>query len=285
MVELRGKKYGIDISGGRVRIVGRLYSSGRDYLDTMINSYPEYFEQEIVDTEASYYFSISEQDAIIKKIQVKQSEKLDLNQVAQFEIASSLLDGIDQYYLEAYDIGMESERLAIAFHRKMVEKKIDYLKAKISKPSGFGLRSLALVKAYRRFCKKEGSGLTCIMDIDNDRASYCFMYNDFSLQPGSIEKSAGSDERSDNNSVSSSFLLDLAATLKFQLAGLNSKLRALPLTKILLTGYSADLELIGKVEEYTGVPAVIPEMNKELFADEINRDAAKFLVPLGLTLD
>lgn len=286
MVSEKGRRYGIDFSGGRVRLIGRVFSNGQQSLDTAIDSYPDRFDQEIVDNDAEYYFSISENEAIVKAVEIPRETELNEIEQAQFELACSLLDSPEEYHLRISPTGLDLRYLAVAINRRLVHEKLNYLKAKIPEPTGFGLRSLAMARAFVAFCEHHSEEPVCLIDLDINRASYCFLYNDYPLMVGFV-----GDERHDLNpedkpvkTVAPSFIMDLTAVLKFRLANLKKTIPDINLSKIILTGYAADPLAVAAIEKSTGFAVASPVFKKDSFAETIPPESNRFLTPLGLTI-
>jgi hypothetical protein len=103
-----------------------------------------------------------------------------------------------------------------------VHEKLNYLKAKIPEPTGFGLRSLAMARAFVAFCEHHSEEPVCLIDLDINRASYCFLYNDYPLMVGFVGDDCHDLNPEDKpvKTVAPSFFMDLTAVIKFRLANL-----------------------------------------------------------------
>lgn len=283
MVGNEGKRYGVDLAGDRIRIVGRSDSTDQVFVDQFIDIDPSQFKKGMIEEAADLYFAVSERDAVIKRVKIPQVGNLDPDRIVQFELLSSLLDGADKYYFESYGVNGTSDSIAVAYNRALVDRKVCYLQEKIIKPSGFRLRSLAMAAGFLHFCPKEEGKLVCLVDVSNGQASYCFLKDNQPIQIGAVADSTALSDR--NNDVSRAFVLDLAATIQYQMAIIKSTSHTAPLSLILITGYSATPELATRLEENIGVKTAPPCLGKTLLADNALPEAEKYLVILGLTVD
>lgn len=283
MVDLRGRRYGIELSETRMRIVGRSYTPGRSSVDTILDVDLDRFEKDVIDRNADLFLAVSESDTIIKKIAIPPDKNLDPDKLAQFELSASLLDAADRYYMESFSINETSDRLAIAYNRDLVDRKVALLRELFGRPSGFKVRSWAMASGYINFCRRAGGKLICLIDIGEDQTSYCLLKDNSPVDIGSTVKYKNSE--SGPGSVSKGFILDLAATMQYRLVGVSGPGRSVPLSLIVLTGSQAGPELASEIEDALGTRTVFPEMKTELFSRDAIATAEKHLVGLGLTAE
>lgn len=282
MVDLRNRKYGVDISDGMMRIVGRSYSAGRVLIDRIVEIGIDRPEKEILGPESELYLAISERDSIIKMVTIPTDRSLDSDKVAQFELMAALLDGPEKYYLETYATNGAAERLAVAYNRGQVDRRLHFVEEKLIKPRGFKLRSLAMAAGYLNYCRPEGGKFLCLVDISGRSASYCFLRDNCAVDVGIVGND--SDITNGNGGDTKALVLDLLATIRFKLAGINRASQSLPLSRILITGASAGTDLAANIETALHVSTSLPQPRKELFSPEAILSAEKNLVGLGLTI-
>lgn len=283
MVELKTCHYGADFTAKMIRIAGCSPLSGQRMVRQLIDVEPEQLQQSVLDGEGDLYFSVFEKEAIIKRVKVPFDRTLDSEKLALFEFAATLLGKPEQYYLETYRLDGQLERLALAYHRELVDDRIAQLESRIARPVGFRLRSLALAAGYLNFCRPEGGGLICLIDITEECISYCFMNERHPVAVGFLcrESTFSGDSAPDMKRL----LVDLTATLQYQKAELFSSGYSVPLSLILLSGVDGNMEMAGAIGEAMHVRAAIPIVRKELFSPATVEQGAKYLVSLGLTVD
>jgi len=283
VVTLKGKRYGVDISGSLIRLVGREFAHGREKVDMLVEIEADKLTGDMINHDGELYMAVPEDETIIKKISIVSDRGLDSDKLAIFELSSSLMADSDQYYMESYGQEDSSERLAIAYRRERVDNKISFLQEKLIKPVGFRLRSWALAAGYRHYCRHEGGKLICLLDITANHASYCFIRDDYPVDIGSVTATA---EKSENGSrLPRPFFLDLIATLKYRQMIIGQSARAVPLSLIIVTGNRANQELADDIGQKTGVRSNLPVMKKELFSDDTLDASPNYLVALGLMVD
>ncbi|RKX31131.1 MAG: hypothetical protein DRP46_03975 [Candidatus Zixiibacteriota bacterium] len=281
MVELHSRKYGAELYGNRIRLVGMTSSTGRNIVDMLIDLPADHIGQQKIDHSGRMYLAVPERDAIIKHVRISADRSLDPDKLAQFELIASLLDEQDRYYLESYEINSGRERLAIAYNRREIDKKLEFLQNCLIRPSGFRLRSWAMAAGYKNYCRKNGGRLICLLDITDNRASYCFIEDDRPIHLGAVISNAAiSDTASSKN-----FLLDIIATIQYQLLTYERLSQSVPLSVIIISGNRSDQSLADGIEKGLGIKTVLPEMKTELFSGDVLPEAHKYLVGLGLTVD
>lgn len=287
MVELGGRKYGIDISGGKVRIIARTHADGRELIDSVNEIDPGKLNSVVFDAESDIYFSVIEKDAIIKTVSVPQDASIDIDDAARFEMAESLPGHEEKYFIESYSLNYPERRLAVAYNKELIKRKVSFFRDNLRQPSGFKLRSLAMADAYLKFCRKEGGRLICLLDVGSSEVSYCFLMDGRPVSVGMVEDPNGS-QRVNSNSVKGcreSLITDLMTVLFYQLASIRNGSSSLPLSRIVLTGRFASGETAATIEKKSGIKTVPVQMNKELFSSGADDMMAEYLVSIGLTVN
>jgi hypothetical protein len=254
--------------------------AGRSVVDTIIDVPSNQVDSSAIDKDGDLYWAVSENNAVIKRVKIPSDKNLDPDSLARFEITASLLESADEYYVESYRVNGVSERLAIAYHRTVIDQNVAYLQENFMKPSGFRLRSWAMASGYLNCCHHEGGNLICLVDINLAMASYCFIQNNLPIDVGIVMNRISSKES--NDAISLDFILDIVATIEYRLAGINRPNISVPLSLLLITGSSADSELARMLENRIGVKTGLPNLKKELFANDILPGAFRYLVCLGL---
>ncbi|MBN2227178.1 MAG: hypothetical protein JW763_07415 [candidate division Zixibacteria bacterium] len=276
MVELTSRRIGGDITGNRIRFASRMRSSGMNVIDAVGDFAINGDSPEILANESELYFAVPEADAVIKRVGLPADRTLDLRQAALFALSVSLIDDISKYYLEAYDLNGNEEKLAVAYNRHCVDQRISELTERVCKPTGFKLKSLSLADGYRQYCRSVGGDLICLLDLSPAVCSYCFLYHDRPISLGAVTCS-----KSNTDTMS---VIDITATLKFQQAVLFSSGKSAPLSRILITGPSADGTLVEKIASMMKITTEYPSMKPSAFAPGMAAKAESYLVSLGLTV-
>jgi hypothetical protein len=236
----------------------------------------------MIDREGELYLAVPESDAIIKKVGIVTDRSLDPDRLAQFELAASLLDDPDRYYLESCESDCSDGRIAVAYDRSRIDSEVASVQEKLIKPSGFRLRSWALALGYLNYCRQEGGALIALADVSRSRASFCLLRGRSPVDIGLVTDESAHD---DVGPLSCRPLLtDLAATIQYRL-GRDASRQDIPLSLLLLSGSMADDNLAAEAEAILKVKTKLPTVRKELFTDETSVDAGKYLTCLGLTVD
>ncbi|PKK83332.1 MAG: hypothetical protein CVT49_09015 [candidate division Zixibacteria bacterium HGW-Zixibacteria-1] len=283
MVELSGRKYGAEIYDDRIRLVGVSTSAGRKTVDMLMDISTDGIATQSLDAGGSLYMAVSENSAIIKRVKISPDRSLDPDKLAQFELVASLLDDQIRYYLESFEINSGRERLAVAYKRSEIDSKLDFFRDHFIKPSGFQLRSWAMAAGYTHYCRPGGGRLICLIDITDSLASYCFVENGRPIHLGAVISNAGINDSDPGRSKA--FLLDIIATIQYQMLTYDKLSQSVPLSVIIITGKRCNQELAVGIEKGLGIKTVLPEMRKELFAPEVFPESHKYLVGLGLTAE
>jgi len=283
VVELTSCRLGGDLTGDRVRLASRVRTAGA----TLINAVGDYDltngATEIRTTDSELYFSVSESEAVIKRVGSCSDSNLDRRQAALFELTVSLIDDTARYYLDAYDLNGDEEKLAVAYNRQCVDRNISLLTEQVCKPTGFKLRSLSLADGYRHYCRPVGGELICLLDFSSTVCSYSFLYHNRPILLGAV---AGLSKNADaTDDINEACIIDITATLKFQLAALFASGKSALLSRIVISGPNADEKLLEHISSKMKAPTEFPTLNSTLFAPGVVAEAGSYLVSLGLTVD
>ena len=282
MVELKRRRFGLDICGARTILASRSMESGLNVID-MIEEVPEEnLEDRLKSGEGDLYFSISENNALIKRIAQPYDHGLDDAAVARFEFASSLLDDPEKYFIDIHEIESTKARLAVGYNKSKVDEIIARLGARQDRPAGFKLRSLALAKAYLSLCKAEGGHLVCLIDIEKDHCTYCFVFDKTAVLPGALWFSSNNGQK--QNSDIDRNMLDLAATVQYRLAELSRGGLSDPLSRLIISGPGVDDSVLSKLEKLLKISTGRPQPSKASFKDDLHLKAPEAMVALGLTI-
>ncbi len=282
MVELKGRKYGLDLNGSIVFFAGRTFAAGKEVIDILTQTDLSKLSRDTLGEDGETYFSVSEKEAVIKLIKISPSDGLDSEKLALFELQTSLLEEADHYYYEIGGLDTRSERLAVAYPRSIIDSKIAQIENLIPRPRGFRLRTLALAAGFLHFCHHEGGELVCLIDIGSDQIAYCYLYNRRPIAAGCI--SYKNADESEGPFLPHDALLDLTATLQYQSSLLFQSGFSVPLSLIVISGSKAGEELATRIEKNTRVKTILPSIKKEMFTSEVLAAAPRYLVSIGLTV-
>jgi hypothetical protein len=284
MVELKAKRYGIDLVGDSIRIAGRSGGTGRIHIDCF--NLPEkdnLGETGIAFDDSDIYFTIPEKDAIIKKVRVPRDAGIESQKLAEFEFMASSLDNAEDFILETHPLNKENERLVFGYRRHLVEQRIKFIEQNASKPSGFKLRAWALADGYLNYCRPEGGELVCLLDISGKHCSICFLEKNRPVIADAITDNGA--DKNDAPDKEYGLLTDLAAVIQYHQVILFNAGCTAPLSLLIISGEKVTRDLLGAVEQKIGVKAVPPQVHESLFTSEAVGDILGYLVCLGLTVD
>ena len=77
MVKLKSEKYGIDINGSNLYIACRTYDGGREQITDLFERDSDDLIGDLIKPETDFYFSVSEKNAIIKRVKINDNGLLD----------------------------------------------------------------------------------------------------------------------------------------------------------------------------------------------------------------
>jgi hypothetical protein len=282
MVDLKGCRYGLDWAGTEIRLVGSSVSDGYsrinsldrfDNLDSAGNSYSG---------DSELYFSVSDEEAIIKRIKIPSGQTLDRRKVALFELSCSLPGDADKFYIETIVSDGQMESLGIAYRKMIIDEKIAVLEKGLARPSGFKIRSLALAAGYFGYCRPAGGEMICLLDISGGLISYAFLYSRHPIAIGGI-KITGEDKS--NGGLDENRLIDLVTVIQYQKLQLFNSGYSAPLSLVIVSGADANEESCGRIGDKIRIRTSLPSFRPEPFSDGLHSSAVAYLVGLGLTAE
>jgi len=283
VVDLKGKKYGADITSRRARIVGKAMVSGYPVVNLIEDTKLESLETLHIGEGDELYFSVPEKDALLKPVNIRKENGFESDKLALFEFTSSLIGDTGDYYFETHHLNGDTRHLVIGYDRKFIDSLIARLEKTMVKPSGFKLRGWALASGYKNYCWKEGGEMICLLDISDDCTSFCFLRKDIPIALGHITGTL--DDPDNGKCISNHYLSDLSTTLRYYRNLLTRDEENLPLSQIIISGASASNGVASLLEENLGVRTTLPAVKKALFSHETSSLAPKYLVSLGLMSD
>ncbi len=283
MVELKGRKCGADLMESSICLAGRSFDAGKEIIDTLMQTDFSSLSLDSPGCDGEIYFSVGEKEAIVKRVKISPLEGFDPEKLALFELQSCLPEDPGRYYFESCRFDGRPERLAVAYPRNIIDNKINLFESKIARPGGFRLRALALSAGFQRYCRLAGGELICLLDVNSDEITYCFLDDKHPVKTGSLFYE--NHRLPEKSFLPSEALIDLAATLQYQTSLLFQAGFSVPLSLIVLSGMKADEELAAQIEKNTRVKTILPSIRKELFRSDLSAIAHKYLVSLGLTVD
>lgn len=282
MVELKRRRFGLDINGPRMTLASRSIEAGLNVIDFIEDVDENSLAEKLTPYDGDLYFSVGENNALIKRIAQPYEHGLDETAVARFEFSSSLLDDPDKYFIDIHDVGPVKTKLAIGYNKSRVDDIISRISKNNEHPTGFKLRSLALAQAYLNLCQAEGGRLVCLLDISETYGAYCFIHEKTPVLPGALRLGAGNGDN--QNGGPAADLLDLAAMVQFQLAGLAKSGLSDPLSRLIVSGPRADDVVLSRLEKSLHVSAGPPRLIKTAFKDDLGTKAPDAMIAIGLTI-
>ncbi len=229
------------------------------------------------------YFSVGENEAIIRRVNIPNDMNLDPDKLALFEFIASLPGDERNYFLETYPCDGSGERLAVAYSREIVEKRVSEMKSRAIPPAGFRLRSLAMAAAFTHYCRPMGGEIVCLLDISGEIISYCFLDRQRPIAMGHQTN----DYFDLGNEIYDTrrFLTDISAIMQYQLSVLFKGGHTVPLSLVILSGTEATSDLAETVGERLKIRTTLPQFRPELFVNDLPALAHRYFVSLGLTVD
>lgn len=283
MVDSNKINYGVDKIGQVIHLAGCNRAGGAVLIDRLIQIDVSDIKSEIINDYDRLQFSVTEDNAIIKRIKVPKGKNIDGNELAEFEFVSTLLDKKEDLYIKTNSVNGGSEYLVCGCHRNIINDQNRYFEDKLRRPSGYKLRALAMADGYANFCWREGGEFICLLDLSPSIVSYCFINNGRPIFIGSIDGESTKD--SDNKKMSELFLSDLKATIQFQTDNLFKAGYSAPLSLVVVSGLLAGKESNEIIEKKLGLRTISPTFKTALFDPELVDRAGHYLVSLGLTVD
>ncbi len=235
------------------------------------------------------FFGVNNSLAVLKKIQIKKNPSADPADMAQFEIAQSLLDPPDSFYYDMVPLngtGGYQRFLSIAYHKREIDRLAESYEQQLRKPSGFKLYAAALADGYRAFCRREPGDLQVLIDIEADVITMAVLYKNTLHAARSLETRPG-------DTITSATARTLAAEFKmmlsFDLSELFQEGITVPLSRIIVSGAHARDDLVlAALRESFATEIARPHFEEGYFqpvAETITRyHPEQFLIPLGLAV-
>ncbi|MCP4566339.1 MAG: hypothetical protein GY841_02030, partial [FCB group bacterium] len=207
----------------------------------------------------------------------------------RFEMASSLLDKPESFYIDALPIeenGKYRRFLSIAYHREEIDQQIKKYTDLLRKPSGFKLDAVALADGYLNFCQVEPGDLQVLVNIESESVVLAIIYRQKLRAIGRLEITPG-DEISPKTATG--LASELKMTVSYHLAELFQEGITVPPSRIILSGrHARNQTLKAALAEQINTELTLPNINRGIFqpaSETIDRHPAeRFLIPLGLAL-
>jgi len=280
MVNLRGKIYGLDLYDDTLRVATLIAAPGTISIDSLSEIPFNQLRREFFDSGAELYFSVPDDEAVVRRLRLPDDLTLDPEKLALFEFAACLPEDSLNYYLETYRINGERRHLAVAYHRSLVQRRIEQWENLIARPSGFRLRSLALAEGYRRFCRRDGGEVICLINIDSSQTFLVFVNHDAVVSTVALNLQL--PDEADSIALKSA-LIDIAASVRYQNALIFNDGFTAPLSLAVLSGQRANLSLSQELASILRTNVVLPTILNNLLPENQTVSGCQFLVSLGLT--
>ena len=280
--------YGAAMLGGKLYAVRTEHDGARRRITALMTS-DDSLNGDSLDS-GRLFFAVDGPLAVVKKISVRQNSSIQASDIAEFELAQSLLESAELFYFDTFPLNMHDgfrQFLAVAYHKNQIDRLIEYYQASLRKPSGFKLDAVALADGFRAFCRSEPGDLQVVVDIETDRAIFVILSRERLCAVDRLESAPGME-------ISSGTARRLAAELKLKLSFHLSELFqdgiTIPPSRIVLAGrYARDQLLTAALGEYFTTAVVVPQFHTGYFqpasATLERYHPEEFLIPLGLAVE
>lgn len=205
-----------------------------------------------------------------------------------YELVQSVLEEEQAFVYDVHPAGNDGNWFGLIFRRRSLEQlSLDcgLAGAEITPPPGYLPRSLALGRAYLKFCRREEGDLVCLADLVPGAASISFVRSGEIIDLASLTLRK-SDYRA--TAEREQLAVDLKTIVSFRLSSLLDRGVSTPLSALILSGAGIDDEVRQVVCDYFPVGVKAPSFNTGYLADpirEITSHHERFLVALGLTVN
>lgn len=273
---------GLDIAGGQRKAVEVAITENGARI-TSISSYSvdEKVRPETEPNGTKNYFSIADNLVMVKEVSIANPDADKIEGQIKFELKHSLPDDPEQFCYDTIAT-KQKNRFICLLTRKTV---LSDILAKEKNITGFKMRGVALGLGFLRYCDNQSSGLICLTDFSDRRASLCFINDKRIVALGHFDwqrLTSGSDRD----------MFRLAAELKtflnFKLNSLSKHYPEVELESLYICGHLFTDEDIEILERKLGLKVGEPVIRRSCLSDSVSKtgiSAIDFLVALGLTAE
>jgi Tfp pilus assembly PilM family ATPase len=280
--------YGAAMLGGKLYAVRTEHDGARRRVTALMTS-DDNLNGNTLDS-GRLFFAVDGPLAVVKKITVRQNNNIQASDIAEFELAQSLLESAERFYFDTFPMNAHDgfrQFLAVAYHKNQVDHLIEFYQASLRKPSGFKLDAVALADGFKAFCRSEPGDLHVVVDIENDRTILAILYRERLCAVDRLESALGTDVSS---TTARKFAAELKLKLSFHLSELFQDGITVPLSRIVLAGrHARDQLLTAALGEYFTTAIVLPQFHAGYFqpasATLERHHPEEFLIPLGLAVE
>ncbi len=273
---------GLDIAGGQRKAIeiaiseygARITSISSQLIDEKMR-----LETELSGTEN--YFSIADNLVMVKEVSIANPDADDLEEQIKFELKHSLPEDPQQFCYDTIATNQKNRFICLLTRKTVLSDML----AQEKNISGFKMRAVALGLGFLRYCHNQTSGLICLTDFSDRRASLCFINEKRIVALGHFDwqrLTSGSDRD----------MFRLAAELKtflnFKHNSLCKHYQDVELESLYICGHlftDRDIEIL---ERKLGLKIGEPEIMPSRLSDSVSEtglSAIDFLVALGLTTE
>ncbi|MCP4566585.1 MAG: hypothetical protein GY841_03265, partial [FCB group bacterium] len=210
--------YGAAYLGGQL-LVARVENDGTRTMVTALLTAEDNLNGDSLE-KGRIFFNAGDRIAVVKKIHIKNVSPEDAIGRVRFEMASSLLDQPENFYIDALPIdenGKYRRFLSIAYHREEIDQQIEKYTDLLRKPSGFKLDAVALADGYLNFCQVEPGDLQVLVNIESESVVLAIIYRQKLRAVGRLEITPGDEITS---KTATGLASELKMTVSYHLAEL-----------------------------------------------------------------
>jgi len=280
------RRTGIDQRRGGLFAVSLRNDAGRVVVDRFEANLGSLDEQRDLVQDGTVGLVVPDHLVMVKRMQLEGSFAGSLPDRLHFELAQSLLENEDEFHFDYLAIDGENRYLGMIVRREHIAAIVDRHtlgSLQADHRLSFQVRAVALGKGYLAFCSSQDNDLTALVDLAGAAASVCFLYHrhivDITALPAGYDLSGESGRER--------FAVDMKTLVNYRLSRLFETGVSVPLGRLLLSGDTADDELLRKVQSYFPLGVDRPRMFEGYFSacGESTREALPlYLVALGLTV-
>lgn len=263
-------------------------SSGRPQVEGLTRLDPAQLDSSDFLFEGERIWSLRDDRAIIKNLQVDPTLGIDLHRKAVFEMSQSLFEDDQSYLFDSIATGREGRVIGIAVNRDLLPAPAisrDEKRGDVAPSSKFMVRAAALGYGYLNYCLKEKGELVCLADFAGQIVSICFVHRDSIIGLAHLPSNG---LQPDDRQALKNLALEFKTVLNFKLAGFFDEGITFPISALLVSGEMATRQTKAALSDHFSVDIVPPRLNPGFFAnspDETETPLENYLVSLGLTAD
>jgi hypothetical protein len=276
-------RIGVDIDTDLIRVAKVSHLLGRPEIVALEAHSPESDRSSPI---AAATISMPDDEALVKTVRLPENRSQELKQRVYFELAQSLLEPEERFRFECLETG-NRHQLGLIYRCELILNRARRLGVTVPDNQHLppvALRSVALARAYKYFCKSEAGDLIGIALITDQLVSLAMMYHGkiVSLGNSSVKSHSGTE------SAFKPVAIALKTLVNFKLAALHDDGITIPLAALLVVGDAVGQPELNILQSFFSarVAPCTPDSSLQEQVSQAGFDRPeRFLVALGLTLN